>query len=375
MTSEINLGPLGGAGKLTPMEVVLDIDIGKIAPASPDIIDVLGLQGKGRLRVDDPERYRRIRRSFDWMPPFRSISELRGLWAGERIAIVGGSADIEDPTIFAELLTLAARGWKIAAINKSFNFLKAKGLVPHFGVMSDPKEFVAGYQDPTPGAKFLIGSECHDDTFKRHWDSEVYIWHCCNTETQADGANHDHDFIRQCGIETGQRAVSIEGGSTTGMRSIDLFVVVCGFSWVRLFGFGCSADDRGRMYPYPKPIEDPVCFESQLDDPLTVKLDEHGAPIKNSGKRLAKVYRSTEPMARQAAQLAHWWYVRAHQVKNGVFPPFGIFVHGSGLFPDWAALYGFHADPTRGDKLRALGYAPDLPVYGQTINVIAGTTT
>jgi hypothetical protein len=318
----------------SPTVVVTSL-LDSLPPAQPvgpqPLQDVIGLESKARL--DDAERQERMRRSFKL--PFPSAAKLiqdrRPLWAGETVAICGGGPSLEDT--LPELLALIAAGAKVAAVNSTHDYLIDRGIVPTFGVMSDPKPWVAQYQTPTLGVKYLLASACHDDTFARFKGHPgVFIWH-------ALGCEADRDVVDEMARKTGAGAISITGGSTTGTRTIDLMALLCGFTHHHLFGFDSSSAE-GRMYPYAKPHVDPVVVNAQLTNPAT------GLPLDG-------VYPTTEPMAQQAMQFELLLHERALLIANGHYPPISITVHGTGLFPDWAALRGMHANPNRGAELIA----------------------
>lgn len=316
-----------------------------LVPKNQFLREAIGMVGAARIATDDPERYRRIERSFKLMPPYRSVTEIRGLWHGQRAVIVGGGNSLWEPEVWNQFLEVVAIGGaKIIAVQQVAEKLRERGIIPHFVILGDPKDFVAGYVRPNTTSKILIASQCHDDVFDVHRSSDAYIWHASATDSYegADGliTSKDNEFVLECAKRYKRPAISIEGGSTTGMRAWDIAILVLGFRYIDIFGFDCSSGTNGEMYPFAKPIRDPIIMNNQVYDPV-------------NKRSLSQVHSSTESMAYQALHLELWLQARSIDVHKGLYPPFGIKVYGEGLFPDWAAVQDLHADKTRLDKLRA----------------------
>lgn len=292
-------------------------------------LDALGIETKPRIA--EGERLERIRRSFKF--GLRSAMELKNLWEGETLCIVGGAPSLE--STFGELVDLVAAGAKVAAINKTHDWLIERGIVPTFGILCDPKDWVAGYMTPHPGVKYLIASQCHDDTFAAFEGVEdVYLWH-------AMVKGEDCAFLSEWAMQAGQSAYGVVGGSTSSLRAFDIGSLLLGFREARWFAVDSSADPNTKaMHPYEKPKEDPL-----LNRPIAL-LDP------KDGCELAAGYWTTEPMWHQFVQFQIILDERRAGIRAGRYPKVRIAFHGTGLLPDWAALRGLHADPQRGDELR-----------------------
>lgn len=295
--------------------------------------DLIGISGEVRLDRDG----RRTRMEKGLTRPVRSMAYLARAqrYLGQTVAIVGGGPSLDDT--IPELLELIAAGAKVMAVNKTHDDLLARGIKPTFGVMSDPKDWVAGYQTPTPGVINLLCSQCHDDTFERFKDhGDTFIWHSLGDED-------DYPWLLERGRALETAVLAVEGISTTGGRCIDLAGVL-GFRDLHLFAFDCSSRDN-RMYAYDKPKLDPIILKTGLIDPET-------------NERLTTEYETTAPMGRQALQLEMFIRAFGETIASGIRPPIALTVHGTGLFPDWAALRGFHHDPNRAAAVRAAGAPP-----------------
>lgn len=300
-----------------------------ITPEPEAILEQIGIEGKPR--ITEEERLARIKRSFHLPKSFRSIVDLKEAWLGETVCLVGGGASIEET--FPDLIELAARGAKIAAVNKTHDWLCERGLIPTFGIMADPKDWVATYMTPTPGVKYLLASQLHDDTLARFKDwPDVYIWH-------AIGHPDDAAAITAEAERAGKAAYGVIGGSTTTLRGFDIMTLLLGFRECHFFAMDSSAIE-GRMHPYEKPFLDPLEYKFHLLDPM-------------DGRQLAREYHTNRPMFHQLRQFEILLSERARDISAGTYPKVRIAVHGSGILPDWCALRGLHVDPSRAAMLRA----------------------
>lgn len=302
--------------------------------ADVDPIVALGVEGNARITEED--RVARIRRSFDLK--LRSASELKDLWMGETLCIVGGAPSLEHT--FDELVALAAAGAKIAAVNKTHDWLIERGIIPTFGVLADPRDWVAGYVTPHPDVKYLIASQCHDDTFARFEGvDDAYLWHAIC----ADG---DRAVLDEEAHRTGQQAFGVVGGSTTTLRLFDMGVLLLGFRALRWFAVDSSAAD-GNLHAYDKPRIDPL-----LEKPFALI-----EPV--MGRELPRPYWTSQPMWHQFRQFEIILKERRQGMKEGRFPKTHIAFHGTGLLPDWAALRGLHANPNR--AIEVIEWEPEQP--------------
>lgn len=307
-----------------------------------DLVDAIGSQGVARLSGADMLK-RALSRYDD--PDLQFLSaEFMGKWSGETICIHGSGPSIEQT--LPELLELVANGAKICAVNAAHDWLIAKGIVPHFGIMADPKPWCADYQTPQPGTVYLIASACHDDVFARFkGHPRLLVWHALSGETPQiilDIATALSAKAR----ETGRGGYVNTGGSTTMMRAVDAFAFL-GFHYHDLFGCDSSGVREGdvtRMHGHAKPH-----VARQMPRPIYVKDPKNGRTI-------AHEFWSNSPMEHQAIQWEMILRDRFEKMRDGTYPRTKITVHGEGLWPASAAMYGLHHDPTYADRLRAEGY-------------------
>lgn len=334
---------------LSPEQVAELLAVPAPPPPQPELnLDSLGIEGPGR--ISDKERQARIRRAFKFDPPFRSAVELKDLWTGETLCIVGGGPSIEQT--LPELIDLIAGGAKVMAVNMTHDWLIERGVIPTFGIVCDPAEWVVSYQTPTPGVKYLIASQCCDAVFEKFRDvPEVFLFH-------AEGINEDRKIIYDAAVEARLPTFSVVGGSTTSHRGQDIAALLLGFAELRFFGLDSSAAGN-RMHPYDKPHLDPVNIPFKLLDP-------------SNGRELHTIYWTNKPMFHQLRQFEIVLAERREGIRAGRYPKIRLAFHGSGLLPDWAALRGLHIDPTRAAYLRSVAEPPVLE--GTAVEVSAPST-
>lgn len=322
-----------------------------------DLSDAIGLRNKSRLTGADVLK-RALSRYDDDKLEFLS-SEMADRFMGQTVCIVGSGPSIN--RTLPELLELVAAGAKICAVNAAHDWLVDKGLIPHFGIVADPKPWVVEYQTIQPKTIYFVASSCHDDVIAKYREHRLtLVWHACGAETE-DGTLEQAVAIGAKARETGKGAYLNTGGSTTTMRAMDLCTFL-GFRHQHFFGVDSSGERlasgttmHGHAKPHvvkeqPRPVH--------VKDPTT-------------GKVLKHEFWSNGPMEHQAI---HWELVlrnRFDKMRAEEYPIVEIVVHGDGLWPASAAMYGLHFDPTYAERLRAEGYIdiPDRPQMLTSINL------
>lgn len=297
-----------------------------------ETLEELGVDGPARLSVE--EHQERMRRAFHFGPWLKPATDLKNLWQGETVCIVGSGPSLER-TLF-EILDLVADGAKIIAVNKTHDWLIERGIIPTFGILTDPKDWVAGYQTPHPDVIYILASQCHDTVFEKFkGHPRVYLMHCL-------GTHDDPDILINEAQKTGKSFFATAGGSTTTLRAFDTAALLLGFVGHHFFGIDSSGVEMFGMYPMDitKPHYDKINLTLQLNDPA----DETPLP---------QVYSTTVPMYHQARQFELLLADRKEGIKEGKYPKVRIGVHGRGMLPDWCALRGLHADPRRREQLLA----------------------
>lgn len=324
-------------------------------------------KGMGASRLSVSEKWARVTASFELPSEYRSLAELRGIHGGKNFVILGSGPSINDT--LPELLDLVAKGAKIIAINAAHDWLLAKGITPHFGLMADPKPWVVDYQTPTAGVKYLIASQCDPSVFERFkGHGGVYVWHLPPHEDAHEITPEAMSMVRDEVSDAAERMkalaqkhnrhlwVSQEGGSTGGMRAFDI-TTYFGSIGDHLFGMDSSGvrepgADHTEMHGHPKPH-----IAKQFQSPVYLR--------DSNGLDLVTEYWTNNPMAQQALQWEHFLRARIEGMRNGTYPVKVVTVYGTGLFPDWAALRGLHVNSDRAEQLRAAGHRPEFraPVF------------
>lgn len=226
-------------------------------------------------------------------------------------------------------------GTIIISVKAGHDFLLEKGIVPHYGLMVDPRTHITKYfKMKRDDIKYLIASQVHPEVFDYFSDNNVILWHLL--------AGSLLEAFKLKGIncpspESPWRKgdpFPVGGGSTSGLRAICLAFYM-GFRKVHLFGFDSSfykpfdtkyeVDEFIRRYNEnrdslgaktnlkisgDKPVQDVVALEVEnkfyvTDLPMAAQADEfqkivamlNGMKYKVYGKALvpdiAKAMRNT----------------------------------------------------------------------------------
>lgn len=342
--------------------------------------------GKGRI---PPEEFLARIRSGQ-RSGMKSMLRLAWKHKGATFCVVGGGPSLQDSV--GELRRLAKRGAIIVAVNKSHDWLLKRGLPCHYGVLLDPKEWVADYVtldvpretkkragklwvDPT----YLIASQCHDDTIAKFRDHpRAYMWHA--------GSGIGEDEILREEFGDGEW-LNVRGASVVGLRAVSLAIAL-GAADVHLFGLDGSSKP-------PSPVEARGIFAALVDagmaTPGTPSYDEIQDILFEIARRRIKVpdsvsavlkrhhyayekphidstwcgftidlksgwsrnFMANHHMARSAYEfedaMKHW----DAEIRRGTLPPFRVRVHGD---PSYSAIamiaagMGVHADPAENER-------------------------
>lgn len=269
------------------------------------------------------------------------------------VCIVGGGPSLSDEV--SALRHLIKRGAKVIAVNKSHDWLLRRGLRCDYAALLDPKDWVAKYIDIDLARsketrkkagkfwvepKYLIASQCHDDTLNKFKDHpNAYLWHAAAGLGESDILKTE--FPKELWV-------NIAGASVVGLRAV-LIAHGLGFRSIHLFGIDGSMKpparkgDRPTLYAYDKPRIDKTWT------PFQVKLKSGwDRPFLSNHHMARSVYEFEDSMKDWDAQ-----------IKAGTMEPFELKVHGD---PEYSAIsmvaagMGVHADPVENEKY---GKAPD----------------
>lgn len=214
--------------------------------------------------------------------PIPSAARLANRYRGKLIIAGGGPSLAETlPDIRRQLRV--SKATKIAGVNKTHDWLLSKGLKPDFGILIDPKPWVANYMTPTRGVRYFLGAKVDPATWERfRGHPEVYHWHPLELEGEKAAIAHGTDWM------------AIPGQSTVGLRSIP-FGYALGFRKFELHGLDCNK--RGYdNHAYQKfTTEDRLKFNPEADlghQIFYVKSELYGT----------RFYEGTSHMARQCGE-------------------------------------------------------------------------
>jgi hypothetical protein len=301
----------------------------------------------GRLSFDEIKAA--VSRTVDGeFSDFETLTSLVGSEKGSKLIIVGGGASLKDTLPSLKKRLKLSKKTKVLAVNKSHDWLLARGVRPHYAAMCDPGEWISKYLTPQNGVKYLLSSSLHEKTLRRFkpFNRSTYIWH--------GAAKYEEGKLFDWAEETypGVPLPFLDGcGSTIGMAAIHLAAIL-GFKEVTLHGFdSCFLPGQDNLHAYTKPRPTPI-----LGD-VSVKSVSSG-----------DVFRfATDPnMARQALEFGDLMLSLGTRSMLGKPWDMTIKVAGKGVIP-WLTWKdgGFmcqHAEPWTMDEFEGISevdYRPD----------------
>jgi len=167
---------------------------------------------------------------------------------GATLCVAGGGPSLSD--------TYRELSGYIGAVNGSLAFLLDKGVVPDACAVLDPGPQMADIVPAEPRVRYFIASVCHPALFDKLISAgcAVHIWH-------PSGQPGLREFLD----ETGSEWLMIGGGTTVGVRWLDLGYV-CGFRSFDLHGLDSSF--RGAAtHAYP----DAASYDTMMVDGYRTK--------------------------------------------------------------------------------------------------------
>lgn len=197
----------------------------------------------------------------------RGHSEVQDLneWRkGMPIAIVGGGPSLADT--LDEL-----RKYKyIMACGSVYDYLVENNIIPTWCVVCDADPVVNKYLTKKDiDTKFLVASQCSEETFEFLHDKFVYIWH-------ASGTNMEENTF-------GGDKILIGGGCTVGTRAMAL-ALGFGYTNLQLFGFDtCVENNKHHAYDFQTE-------EETVGDIIPVKVEETGKEYLVARYMLAQIF-------------------------------------------------------------------------------------
>jgi len=121
------------------------------------------------------------------------------------------------------------RGRPICAINGSYDYLVNHGIIPNLFLTVDPRPMPQNVTNPQHETVFLLASRVNPELFDRLTDYKVLVWHSWSLE-------------KECEEFKGKFAIG--GGTTSGLRAINMGYVL-GYRNFIMYGMdSCLADDK-----------------------------------------------------------------------------------------------------------------------------------
>ena len=134
------------------------------------------------------------------------------------------------PSYVEELRKEQEVGRPICAINGAHNFLVDNGITPNLFLSTDPREtIIPNIGKPQDDTIYLLASRCHPGVFDHLKDKKVLIWHAWSDE-------------EECSVWQEQRKLGIAGGTTSGLRAINVAYIL-GFRKFILYGMDSCLDE------------------------------------------------------------------------------------------------------------------------------------
>lgn len=190
-----------------------------------------------------------IRRRLPQVQPYEPNDNVCVLVCGGRSLL-----DTED-----ELRQLYWSGAKIVTINGAYDWCIKRNYKPSATFVLDARASNARFvETPIPGCRYLLGGQCHPDTFEICKDRDVLIWHACSA------GDAEVELLKKYYFD---RFFPITIGTTAGVRAISVMRML-GFQKFHIFGLdSCWIGNEHHAYEQP---------ENQKDQRLPVWLRPEG---------------------------------------------------------------------------------------------------
>ena len=142
------------------------------------------------------------------------------------------------PSLRKELKRIKKAKGVIVSVNGTHDYLLSKKVKPDVFVMTDPREFNERFlKNPQKDITYLIATHCHPKVFDRLEGYNCQLW-----------------YPLDYGLPM---PVSIGGGTTVGMRSINIGYTL-GYRDIHLWGFDGCVKESHHAYPQIENDDDAV---------------------------------------------------------------------------------------------------------------------
>jgi len=249
---------------------------------------------------------------------FRNFLELVGVGRGRRLIIVGGDPTINETLPGIRRRLRLSKKTDVMALNKSDEWLRARGVEPDYAAMCDPRDWVADYMRPRKRTRYLLASQLAERTLDKFlpFADQVFSWHV--GLTHPEDYTNNFDWARKA--FPGMALPFLPFGSTVGLLMI-VASAVMDFDDIEVHGFASCFHPEGddnSLHAYAKPAT------TRLRRDATVKSLKTGHKLR---------FVTNEDMARQAVEFGKLmqsapdmklplgrWRTRVHVAGRGVIP-------------------------------------------------------
>lgn len=226
----------------------------------------------------------------------------------EWMAVCGGG-----PSLARQIDSLKKSGDRIFGVNGSANYLHKNGVRVWGCVLLDPLPWLSDCFEPLEDVTYFVASQCHPDVFAKLEGNKKYMWH-------AGVGAEERPILEE---QYGKDWVLIGGGSTVGMRSINLGYM-CGFRKFRIYGMDSSLQTGEFLHAYSQDADIRDVIIRDGDDAKEVMWTYW------KGER----FLTTPKMARQAQDFVQLMKMFTKGREEKKLDPIKMEVVGDGLIPE-----------------------------------------
>lgn len=161
-------------------------------------------------------------------------------YEGQRLVICGGGPSLADS--LTDIAMRQKHGQIIWALNNTWAYLVAHGIMPDAHVMLDAREGNAAFVpliNPSHPPLLLYASQCHPQVFEKASGGQIIIWH-----SAVEGIDH-------LMVKLKRKVAFVYAGNSVGLQAFGL-AQLFGFKYIHLFGYdSCYRDDKNHAYNQP----------------------------------------------------------------------------------------------------------------------------
>jgi len=218
------------------------------------------------------------------------------------IAIVGGGWSLNDPKTFEELRQLYFDGVKLVALNGAGRWLMERNMRPSIQICMDSRpQNVAFLEEPIPGCRYILSSQCDPAMFDICEDRDVTMFHLFTEDEE--GARRPDPINRRLDAYYNGRWTKIPTAGTAGIVA-PILCRALGFEFQHLFGVDSCYAPTGEHHAYSQSWND-------------------GEGAVNFETSDGRVFKCSAWQASQAQTFIDMIHVYGNQIQ--------ISVHGAGL--------------------------------------------